>query len=591
MKSFRSMFLGILLLGILVPTIIQNVIFNVSMNNMSHCSQAIVRERVLNEVDEELSYTVQAVISALESNYQENVGKIPEDELVQEILQDLRTTEYGDSGYFFAYQYDGVRVVAPENRAQEGKNLWNLTDQNGKLCVQEFIKAAQSGGDFVSYMWLNPKTGKSEEKRSYVAPLRLGNYEIAVGTGTGTYLPMLEAAQQEVAQEIEGTKSSAIKLIIVVVIITLLLVLLIVYFLINRFLLKPLEELTSSSEIMAAGNLNVNIKEDYFAELGVLGKAMKKMLLNMRSIMVSVNESAEKLNDAIKEISQATRETAQVSEQVAATINQISTGAQETANQTNNIAASSADTANKINSVADSIKLINQSVEEAVAYTQQGGKIVEDLSSGIKETENKSKLVQEAMERLEEQAKQISGITNVIVGIADQTNLLALNAAIEAARAGDAGKGFAVVAEEVRKLAEASNNQASEINKLINEVTKNIEAAVEATGDTAKLVTDQNVIGNDVASKFAQIAAGTNKIATLLKDVEKAVSIVNENGQKVAKAIEDIAATSEENAASAEEIAASTEEMTSSTQTISASTQGLVALMEKLKEETQRFTL
>lgn len=59
---------------------------------------------------------------------------------------------------------------------------------------------SQNGGGFVSYIWLNPKTNKNEEKLSYVAPLKLGNLELAVGTGT--YLPMVEAAENDVAQKI-----------------------------------------------------------------------------------------------------------------------------------------------------------------------------------------------------------------------------------------------------------------------------------------------------------------------------------------------------------------------------------------------------
>ena len=84
-----------------------------------------------------------------------------------------------------------------------------------------------------------------------------------------------------------------------------------------------------------------------------------------------------------------------------------------------------------------------------------------------------------AIRGLGDKSERIGGIVDTITGIAEQTNLLALNAAIEAARAGEQGRGFAVVAEEVRKLAEESQQAAGQIAGLIGEIQAETEHAVE----------------------------------------------------------------------------------------------------------------
>lgn len=98
--------------------------------------------------------------------------------------------------------------------------------------------------------------------------------------------------------------------------------------------------------------------------------------------------------------------------------------------------------------------------------------------------EDKTNATASVIGELEGRSKQIGQIVEVISNIAAQTNLLALNAAIEAARAGEAGRGFAVVAEEVRKLAEQSQEAAKQITELINDVQTHTNSAVTFMNDS-----------------------------------------------------------------------------------------------------------
>ena len=89
----------------------------------------------------------------------------------------------------------------------------------------------------------------------------------------------------------------------------------------------------------------------------------------------------------------------------------------------------------------------------------------------------------QVIQRLSDQAKEISSMVNIIRSVAEQTNLLALNAAIEAARAGEAGRGFAVVADEVRSLASRTSSATDEISSVVArnlEVTSQVMQAINS---------------------------------------------------------------------------------------------------------------
>ena len=178
--------------------------------------------------------------------------------------------------------------------------------------------------------------------------------------------------------------------------------------------------------------------------------------------------------------------------------------------------------------------------------------------------------------KLGERSSEIGKIVDTISGIAGQTNLLALNAAVEAARAGEQGRGFAVVAEEVRKLAEQSQDAAKQIAGLINEIqvdtgkavnamkegTREVKAGSEAVQDTGRTFDDiVNLVGqvseqvNDISAAIEQMAASSQNIVTSVKHIDKISKEASAHTQTVSAATEEQLASMEEIASSSQALA------------------------------------
>ena len=177
------------------------------------------------------------------------------------------------------------------------------------------------------------------------------------------------------------------------------------------------------------------------------------------------------------------------------------------------------------------------------------------------------------MTELQQYSRQIEEIASTISDIANQTNLLALNASIEAARAGEQGKGFAVVAEEVRKLAEQTQNESSRVGAILSNILSITEAGVLVTKESQMAVT----AGVEMAVQSGQA------LEKILNAVEKTVNEVNgiahltqdevANSDQIVALISTVAGVVETTAESAQNVATATNEISSAMETIAASTQ------------------
>lgn len=195
----------------------------------------------------------------------------------------------------------------------------------------------------------------------------------------------------------------------------------------------------------------------------------------------------------------------------------------------------------------------------------------------------------EVVEKLGERSKEIGQIVDTISGIAGQTNLLALNAAIEAARAGEQGRGFAVVAEEVRKLAEQSQEAAGRIAQLIGDIQGDTDKAVVAMSEGTREVKMGADVVNAAGDMFREIVELVSQVSAQVREISAAIQQMASGSQQIVGVVQKIDRLSKSSSVESQSVSAATEEQLASMEEIAAASQTLSKLAQDLQVEVTKF--
>ncbi len=305
-------------------------------------------------------------------------------------------------------------------------------------------------------------------------------------------------------------------------------------------LARPLERIVASMRDISSGSgdLTVRLDERSKDELGQLAGAFNTFVTKLDGIMAQVGHSTDELATASEELSMITRDTRQGVEQQQSEIQQVATAIEE-------MSATVKDVAQNTNSTADAARQAGTQVNSGKAVLERNSSAIQQLSQRMHES-------QTVVEALQQDSTKVGTVLDVIRGIAEQTNLLALNAAIEAARAGEQGRGFAVVADEVRVLAQRTQESTEEIREIIESLqsrsqqtthmlqdnNEDISTTVELTEQTEQAFMGIESAVQQLLDMSTQIASATEEQASVTEEISRNVDNIHQVAQSTATGAE-----------------------------------------------------
>jgi len=359
-----------------------------------------------------------------------------------------------------------------------------------------------------------------------------------------------------------------------------------------RNLLRPIPIIATQLVEISKGRLNIpDIHVEGKDELGQLGHAANQMLDNLRSLLKQVSQTAEQVAASSEELTASAEQSAQAASQIAGSITDVAKGAEEQLAATNDTSAVVAQLSANIQQFAVNANDVAQQSAQAADMANSGNKSADKAVNQMYHIEQTVAKSADIVTKMGERSQEIGQIVDTISGIASQTNLLALNAAIEAARAGEQGRGFAVVAEEVRKLAEQSQEAAKQISLLISEIQGDTDKAVLAMNDGTREVKLGAEIVNASGQSFHEIAVLVTQVSSQVKELSATIEEMATGSQQIVRSVNRIDDLGKKASDEAQTVSAATEEQSASMEEIAASSQTLAKMAQTLQEVVSRFQI
>jgi len=420
-------------------------------------------------------------------------------DVVQQIVENtIKTNDEIDMFVIYSNQGSILAHYKPE---RIGKNMFDVDVELGD--ARKDISEAMKNGTIYKGKVYDPYL--DDTIMFIVRPIQIANSDF-------NWTILIGASESHVLKEIRATTKFAVIFAAIFIFATAL-----VFFIVLGYMMKPIITVTDTLKDISQGegDLTRTIPERGNDEISAMSRYFNLTLAKIKKLIVSIKEQTSVLSDTGNELASNMTETA-------AAMNEITANIENIKDQVINQNTSVSETNNDMEQITTNIDRLNEYVEKQSANVAQSSSAIEEMLANInsvtqtlvKNGESVNELttaselgrecLQEAAANIQEIARESEGllkINKVMKNIASQTNLLSMNAAIEAAHAGPAGKGFAVVAEEIRKLAESSNEQSKIISITLEKIKRSIDKVSEST---VKTLARFEVIDTDVKTVSEQ---------------------------------------------------------------------------------------
>ncbi|MCO7126974.1 methyl-accepting chemotaxis protein [Sporolactobacillus shoreicorticis] len=502
---------------------------------------------------------VVSVVQAVVDNGQVK-GVIKMDLFIQSLIKQVTEAKLGDSGYVTLLDSKGTYIASPK-RNQVGKSV--------------------AGQGFYEKMRDMGKSGMFYAKID--GSQKLVSFRTNKTSGW-TLLGVID--KSAISNSANLITLPSIAMLIIIIIVAILITLYILGHIITR-----LRKLQGAARRIEQGDLTVKIPVQGNDELSQLTKSINALANTNRKAFKKMYDVSYQIIGASQTLVASAEENVASANEISATVTEIAAGASSQSKSIDESQSSMQSLLDEVNRIDNRSTEVLNGAERMKDYAHGGLEKMDHLSAQSKTSADTTHQIITTVLKMEEHAKNVHQIIDVLDGIARRTNLLSLNASIEAAHAGEHGKGFAVVAGEIRKLAQQTNHSLKEVTDTVQSMNHEIQQAVTYCEQTNKTLQEQHMAVAESNDAFKEIEKTIKLNVKGMQTIAKAIITTHEQIERITQGSQAIASTSEETAASTEEMSASVQEQTASMEELNRLAGDLDQQAQLMQEEIKRFKI
>ena len=306
--------------------------------------------------------------------------------------------------------------------------------------------------------------------------------------------------------------------------------------------LSPLAEITHGLKLLGQGNLTYQFKFKKDTNTKNEMHLLKRDIAAMRDGLVNV----------IRQVSDSSKDLVDSAESIGSVSHELQHHAKKSEEESEHVATAIDEVVDSIEEVANSTRAVSSETSAASEISLSGNDAVQEVEKTVASLSQAFSAASNRIKDVEESSNSIGEVVDVINAIAEQTNLLALNAAIEAARAGEQGRGFAVVADEVRNLAQKTQDSTQKIRDVVERLQSNSQSAVEGMENGAKQVelsmskaTKAGILLTQIRESIVAVEKSMSQVSSATEEQRLAAKRISDSARSLTQTSSDTFSHSE----------------------------------------------